>query len=114
MSSISSVRAEFAPLRKIPFGSIAGAYAVITPRFDESPHILKVWNMTDADIFLSRDGVEDNDFFPALGYGVLDIRANATMVAQDFGLSTRKTWWIKAVGALPTSGTVYITSIYAV
>ena len=110
---MSSIRAEFAPLRKIPFGDIAGAYTVIAPRFDESPRILKIFNTTDEAIFISRDGVEDHDFLPALGYLIYDFATNRSFDAETFGLSTRKTLWIKAAGALPTSGTVYITSIYA-
>ena len=75
MSSLS-VRIRYEALRSLAFGGISGAYAGVGTAFADPVRILKITNLTDADLLISFDGVTDRDIIPANTVEVLDYGSN--------------------------------------
>jgi len=113
MASALSSRATYEPIRSIGWAAITNAYQIVGTAITEPVRILKIKNNTDADIMVSFDGVTDSDFFPASSGDVTDFTTNSANAADPLELPGRRLIYIKAVGALPTSGDLYIVVIYA-
>jgi hypothetical protein len=109
----NSTRMLWQPLRSAAFGAIGAAYAQVGNPFDFPLRIIDVTNLTNANILISFDGVNDHMIVPAASGKVRDICA-----ARDGGdLSTAQVAqntqvWAKRENAAPTSGTLYIEGNY--
>lgn len=104
-------RAKFDTLREVAFGAITANYARLGDRIDVNPRIVGLNNQTDADIYISFDGVKNNIRLSANSYKVFDITANKSK-NDGFFLEKRKSIFIKYVSDAATSGDFWVELIY--
>lgn len=104
-------RAAFEGLRSIAFGSITGSYQVVGGAINDHARIVRFVNNTNAAMLVSLNGTTDHDVIPANGFVLYDFSTNRI---RDDGLflPLGTFFYVKQVSA-PTSGSFYITVIYA-
>ena len=99
-------------LRALAFGSIGTTYAKIGTPLLYPSRILIMTNNTDADMYLSIDGVNDY-FFLALGsYKSIDINANKTPTESIFSFPVGTQFYVRYASGAPTKNDVYIETLY--
>lgn len=98
--------------RSIAFGSIGASYAAIGSQFPQAMRILKVDNLTDALLQFSFTGNTDHFVVPAGSFLLVDVCTNEVQTAGFF-ISVGTILYVKTIGT-PTSGSVYVTTIYGV
>lgn len=104
---------KFETLRSVAFGGIGANYAAVGGVFNNPIRILKVSNETNASVLISMNGIDDHDIVAGNGVFVYDFTGNASAQAGVLELQAQKRIYVKQAGAAPTSGTLYITAIYA-
>lgn len=112
MSSLS-VRIRYEALRSLAFGGISGTYAGVGTAFANPVRMLKITNRTDADLLVSFDGVTDRDIIPANTIEVLDYGSNKADTGGQLDQSMGERVYVKQAGGAATTGSVYVTVIYA-
>lgn len=112
MSDIAKI-ARFEALRSVGFGSISGTYVGLGTPIDYPGRIIKITNTTDADIFVSTDGTTDQDIVPAGGFVLYDLGGNRSNLSGSLDFHKFVRFYVREVSAAPTSGSVYLTLIYA-
>jgi hypothetical protein len=105
---------RFDALRTIAAGAITASYAAVGSATAYNMRLLKVVNNTNGDILISFDGTTDNDFISAGAYEVYDFSTNAPNIndSDSFVLAVNTQIYAKYSTA-PTTGSVWITGIYA-
>jgi hypothetical protein len=109
----SSARARFELLRSIAFGAITNNFAGVGTPFVNPIRIIRVTNTTDVNILVSFNGIDAIDILPADFFYLYDIGENKADCVGLLELSAGDRIYIKAETALPTVGSVYVTSMYA-
>lgn len=106
-------RVSFESLREVAFGGVGAAYAALGTATTDHARLISFFNTTDADVYISVDGVNDHLRLAAGSGQVLDLSTNKI---RDDGLMLKQntTFYQKrtAMGA-PTVGNVWIQVIYA-
>lgn len=74
--SNSGLKVKDEALREVAFGSITGSYANLGVALAHDAFIDCFINATDADIYVSFDGVTDHKKFPANSGRVTDLKTN--------------------------------------
>lgn len=110
---VSSVRVRYEPLRSLGFAGISGTYAPVGLKFDNPVRILKVSNLTNANLKVSFDAVTDMDIAAANGYYLYDFGTNKSDAGGQFEQPAGNVFYVKSETGNPTSGTFYVTVIYA-
>lgn len=114
-----SVRVD--TLRTVAFGGISANYAVLGAAFTHRIRILKITNNTDGDLFIgfnalvtapASDGTADGDIVPAGGFVLYDFTSNSEPTGSSLVFEVGTQVWVRQSTA-PTSGSVYLTTIYA-
>lgn len=106
-------RVSFEAVREAAFGAIGAAYATIGGVTTDYTRIVSFFNSTDADVYISLDGVT-NHLRIASGTGqVLDLTSNKV---RDDGLFIKQgtQFYQKRVSGAPTTGAVWIQTVSAV
>ncbi len=98
------------PLRSIPAGSITVGYIGIGTAFAHPIRIIEMWNLSDATVLLSDDGVNDKWVLPSGGYRIVDVCTNRT-VSQQFYIAEGTRIYVKQLG-IPATGSIFITVYY--
>lgn len=106
-----STRMLAEPLRSLAFGGITAAYAPIGSALAHPERIIKLYNGTDQDLFISFDGVSDNDILPTKAFLLIDVCANKTK-DDGFYLGQDTVIWARQAAGAPSTGSVYITVFY--
>jgi hypothetical protein len=109
----SSVRARYENLRSLAFGGISGTYAGVGTSFVYPVRILKVTNLTDKDLLISFNGVDDMDVCPANAFYLYDYGSNKADQGGFFEQAAGNRLYAKQASGAPTSGSVYVTVVYA-
>ena len=104
--STPSLNVRFDALRSTAFGSITSSYVALGTPFSHMVRLLKFVNTTNADVLFSFDGITDNDVVPAGGFALYDFDTNSIITSSGTQV------YIKSSGS-PSSGTVYLTCVYA-
>ena len=106
-----STKATFDPIRELAFGSISGTYAAIGSALTVQARIVKITNGTNVPLYISIDGVVDDDKIPANGFALYDF---ATNKIRDDGLfiPVGTIFYAKEDSASPTTGSIWVTVIY--
>lgn len=105
-------RVRLEAIRTLAFGGIGAAYAAIGVSTTQQVRVVKFDNATNVDIYFSIDGVLDQIWLPSGGFFLLDLTTNK--VRDDgFFIDEGTFFYARAVGALPTSGSVRVTTVYA-
>ncbi len=110
---VSSIRVRYEPLRSIAFGDISAIYAGVGLPFANPVRILKVTNLTDANIIVSLNGVDDHDIVAANGFFLYDYSSNKANAAGLLEQPQGDRMYVRAEDTLPTLGNLYITVVYA-
>jgi hypothetical protein len=109
----SSARARWEDLRSLGFAAITNNYAGVGTPFMNPIRIVKLTNTTDVNILVSFNGIDPKDILPASFYYLYDVGENKADCVGLLELSAGDRIYIKAETALPTVGSVYVTSMYA-
>jgi len=110
---VSSVRVRYEPLRSIAFGGISGSYVGVGLPFSNPVRILKVTNLTDEDILVSLNGIDDHDIVAANGFFLYDYASNKSNAAGLLEQPQGDRIYVKAESDLPAIGNLYVTVVYA-
>ena len=110
---VSSVRVRYEPLRSIAFGAISGVYASVGLPFSNPVRILKVTNLTNANILVSLNGIDDHDVVTANGFFLYDYASNKAQAAGLLEQPQGDRIYVKAESGVPTLGNLYVTIVYA-
>ena len=112
-SLTSAVRVRYETLRSILYSSISSSYTAIGTPFANPVRILKVTNLTDKPILVSLNGIDDHDIVPANGFFLYDYASNKSDAAGLLEQPQDDRIYVKAASALPTTGNLYVTVVYA-
>lgn len=105
-------RLQFEPLRSLGFASIGGAYTQIGVASVHSSRVIYLQNLTDANVMISFDPtIGDTLPLAANGFFLLDITSNQAGI-NGFHQGKDVAFWVKTLGAAPTSGSVYVTTFF--
>ena len=105
-------RVQFDPIRELAFGGISGAYAVVGGPLTDHARLVRFVNSTNAEIYISDDGVNNKIRLGASSFFLIDVTANKV---QDDGLFVHvgTQFYAQQVSGAPSSGAVWIEVIYA-
>lgn len=87
-----------------------GVYIGVGTAISNPARQFLIWNLTDALIQFSLDGINDHFVLPGNGFMLDDISSN-TSLSQNFLLAQGTRLYAKTVG-VPTTGSVYFTVFY--
>jgi hypothetical protein len=115
MSNLAcSIRARYEPLRSAAFGSITAMYTAVGFPFSNPVRILKVTNLTNKNILISLNGIDDHDIVAANGFFLYDYSSNKSSVGGLLEQPQGDRIYVKSeTVSLPTIGAVYVTIVYA-
>ncbi len=106
------IRVRFQPLRTLAFGSLSGTYAGIGTSMDHPIREMILKNMTDSELYMSLDGITDQHHLSPGQVDHFDFTSNKS-IGQGFFLSQGDRVYVRLAGSAPTTGTVYLTTMYA-
>lgn len=105
-------RAKFEAIRSRAFGSISGSYATVGTATTNPARLIVIQNLTDAPMMFSFDGGTTDNLALAAGSGaVLDFTSDSVS-ESPMQLPANTQISVKQISA-PTSGSVYVSIIYA-
>ena len=105
---VQSVSLKPEAIRTLGFASISGTYAIIGTAITNPSQVYYIQNLTDVTITFSQDAVNDHFILPAGGFVLIDAGANKGLYGS---LSFNSGTSLFAKGS-PTSGSVYLTTLY--
>jgi hypothetical protein len=111
--SLNGQRARFDTLRSLAFGSISGAYAAVGTAFGQAVRILKIDNLTDANMIFSFDGINNHTVVPAQSGCVFDFATNKVGPVDQLEQPIGTRVYVKEELGAPSAGNVYVTIVYA-
>ena len=106
-----AIRLQIEPVRTIGFAAIGAVYSSLGTPMTKPIRMISLVNYTDTGVMISVDGVHDHIPMVPNGYMILDITSNKTLI-EGFFLAEGQQLFVKAIGALPTLGSVYLTVYY--
>lgn len=106
-------RAKFEPLRSVAFGSISGTYTAIGTPIGDAAHAIFIDNLTDANMFISLDGINNHIVVAANSGRVIDISTNRIGPVENLQLPQNITFYVKQVTGAPSLGSIYVGVMYA-
>lgn len=111
---LSAQLARYEVLRSVAFGSIpTGSWVAVGTPYANPARLLKVTNTTNANIFISDDGVNQKDIIPAGTSQWIDYSSDKSNQAGVLEQPTNTQFYVQYSGTAPTSGNIYVTLIYA-
>jgi hypothetical protein len=106
------LKAEFEELRTVAFAGIGAGYAIFGAPLVNPSRLIIITNTTNQSVTLSTNGVTDHLIIPAGSFKLLDISANRS--AKDgFYFRTGTQFYQKRTSAAPTTGSIYLETIFA-
>lgn len=115
--SVFAVRWASEPLRTVGFEEIVDAapdYIPIGTGLLNPARMIGIQNLTDAHLFFSLNGVDDNFILPAGNSLFLDLCSDKTTQAGYYMASVGQIVFVRCDDdAEPTMGSVYVTTFYA-
>ena len=76
------IYADFEDLREVAFGDIGATYAVFGAAFTDYPRALRIVNGTDADVYISTNGIKEKLRVNANSFLLWDVSANKQANSQ--------------------------------
>jgi hypothetical protein len=108
--SLRGQRIRYEPLRSLAFGGISGTYAPIGTPFDNAVRILLIDNLTDANLTISFDGVNDHLIIASSSGRIIDYATNRVGPVDQLEQSEATIVYVKGS---PSVGSIYVAVIYA-
>lgn len=112
MWSPNATRVKYEAIRQAGFATLSAAYAAVGTPFTNPIRSVKIVNTTNADIFVSYDGVTDQDIIPTGSFALYDYCSNLAMPAGRLEQPLGTQVWAREVSADATSGSVYVIAMY--
>ena len=100
-------RVLFDAVREAAFGAIAVNFTAMGAALTGPARIIAISNGTNADVYISFDGVNDHLRLAANGFKLIDITTNRTN-QEDFLLASNTTIYQRRVAGAPTAGTLWV------
>lgn len=113
MATLNAMKARFETLRTISFGDVSGTYTRVGAVFANPPRMIKVQSTMDADLLISYNGVDDQDFIVQNSGFVYDYASNKASKAGVMEQSAGEGFYVKQDSGAPNTGKVTITVIHA-
>ncbi len=113
MASATAQRIRYEPLRSLAHGSILGTYVGVGAPFANPVRMLMIDNLSDSDLYVSFDGINDHTIVAANSGKVLDYASNRMAPADHLEQSVGERVYVKVLAVLPTDGGVFVSVIYA-
>lgn len=111
---LSAQKIAFENLRSLAAGSITNSYVGIGASFANPVRMLKVTNLSDSDLIISFDGINDQDVIAGSSAWIYDFCSNMSTQSGNLEFSVGKRVYVKYISGAPTNGKgVYVTVIYA-
>lgn len=115
---LSAQKVRYEPRRSLGYVAIIAGGAMYVPigtAFANPPRMLKLTNLTDADLDVSFDGITDEDIVAAGQAWIYDYCSNASEQAGNLEQAAQTFLYVRVNGesAAPTKKSVYVTLIYA-
>lgn len=111
MALPNAVRVQYEPLRSLAHGSISSSYAAIGTPFANPIRMITIYNATDVTLTFSYDGTNDHGIVPTATILPYEYCANRSDQGGYMFQAEGTTVYVKGA---PSTGSVYITVIYAV
>lgn len=108
-----ATRGRFDTMRSLGFASIGAGFMGVGSAFAYPIKLLKIVNLTNANLIVSYDGVNNQDIVTANGGCIYDVAANKADPAGTFQLSVGDRVYVMEETSAPTSGNVYVVVVYA-
>ncbi len=112
MSSVSSIRVQYLPVKTLAFGSVVAGYAAIGTPLVDPARIILIQNFTDAAIMVSYDGINDHYPVDAHSYIIWDYCSDSSTNVVGFYVSSGTQIYCKRLSGAPTLGSVYVSVVY--
>lgn len=113
MNLSNAVRVRFEPLRSLDWTLITANYVAVGSAFDHSLRMLKFSNATDVGLYVAQVGQPEFEYLAANSFSFYDFGSNKSVIGGVLEFPAHESFFVKAVGALPTTGKFYITAVYA-
>lgn len=105
-----SIVVEADVLRSLGFASIGASFLPIGTPLAHPTRILKIINVSNADMIISFDGINNNDYVPAGGFTLYDLTTNQNESAGwFFKIGTQV--YVK-YATVPSMGSVFVVALY--
>ncbi len=105
-------RVVFESIREEAFGGIAANYTALGAILGDNARIVGFSNSTDAEIYISFDGINNHIRLAANSFQLYDFTANKTR-DDGFFLPNRTQIYQQRVAGAPTSGSLWATVVVA-
>lgn len=109
----TAVKTRYETLRSLAFGSISAAYAGVGAAFANPVRIIKITNLTDVNLLVSYNGIDNHDVVAANGFYLYDYASNMAARGGNLEQATGERVYVKQEAGAATGGSVYVTIIYA-
>ncbi len=113
MAVLNAMKVRFETLRTISFGAISGTYTRVGAVFSQPVRQIKFQSTMDADLVVSFNGVDDQDFVVQNSGFIYDYASNKAEKAGVLEQSAGEGVYVKQDSGAPTAGQLTITVIYA-
>lgn len=100
-------------LRTVAFGAISNTYALIGTSFSNPARMIMIDNLTDADMYISDDGINDKFILASRSGRVFDWGSNRVAKCEQLEQKAGTRLYVRAISTLPLSGNVGLTVVYA-
>ena len=105
-------RVEFEAVREVAFGGIGAAYAALGAALTDNARIIGITNTTDAEVYISFDGVTNHLRVAPGSFKLYDLTANKVRDDGYFlGIGTQ-VFQVRVAGA-PTVGALWVEVMIA-
>ena len=108
-----ATRGRFDTMRSLGFASIGAGFMGVGTAFAFPVKLLKIVNLTNVNLIISYDGVNNQDIVTANGGVIYDVATNKADPAGSLQLSVGDRVYVMEETIAPTSGNVYVVVVYA-
>ena len=112
---MASFVARYDYIRSLSYSEIGTSYTQLGAPLDYPPRIIKVKNLTDADLLFTMNPPDAQFIVPSNAGEVIDVTSNTfnTNMTGIFAFPIGTTFYVKQVNyAVPGKGGVYVEVIY--
>jgi hypothetical protein len=106
-------RVKFENIRSLAFGSITTSYVAVGDQVDNPVRMIAIDNLSNANLLVSFDGVNDHTVVPAISGRVFDYASNRVGPEDRLEQPVNTQVYVKREGGAPSSGSVYVTVMFA-
>ncbi len=104
-------KVAFEPIREVAFGGIGAAYAAVGTATVDYTRVITLNNSTDAEVYISFDGVNDHLRLAVNSFKLIDLTTN-TVRDDGFFIAKETLIYAKRVAGAPTTGSLWIEVLY--